>query len=402
MLQRADLFRLVAGLVADELGVQRARPIETATQLAWSEQTRLDDEASESGSLAFDSLARIDVSGRLNNFFHLHETGVEDYLLTQKTLGGLVDVIAAAQKLKAERLTFQTSGSSGLPKPCTHEIALLLEEARHLAALLPRTRRIVSLVPPHHIYGCLFTVLLPLQMGADVVDARAWGPSRLARELGDGDALIASPHLWSYLVRSLPGFASGVTGVTSTAPMPDALKADLRSRGLSRLLEVYGSSETAGIGARGFSDSHFELFPHWTRAGDSLVRSLPGGGVAEPAPLADLLEWSAERSFRVVGRRDGAVQVGGVNVFPARVAEIINSHELVAECAVRVAELGGDAARTRLKAFVVPKDLSIAHDEVLKAVEGHVAGLLQPLERPTIWQAGPALPRNDMGKLTDW
>jgi long-chain acyl-CoA synthetase len=402
MLHRADLFRLVVGLVADELGVQRARPIETATHAAWTEQTRLDDEPSEDGSLAFDSLARIDVSGRLNNFFHLHETGVEDYLLTQKTLGGLVDIIAAAQKLKAERLSFQTSGSTGTPKPCTHDISLLVQEVDHLATVLSGTRRIIALVPPHHIYGFLFTVLLPSRMQIEVIDARTWGPSRLSGDLRDGDALIATPHLWTYLVRSLPAFAAGITGVTSTAPMPDALTSELAARGLSRLLEVYGSSETAGIGARGFGDGAFALFPYWTRSGETIIRTLPDGSVAEPVTLMDRLGWSDDRHFRPVDRRDGAVQVGGVNVFPERVAEIIRAHELVADCAVRVAALGGDAARTRLKAFVVPKDPSVAHDTLLKVVEGHVAGLLQPLERPTIWQAGPTLPRNDMGKLTDW
>lgn len=402
MLQRADLFRLVVGLVADELGVQRARPIETATQLAWTEATRLDDEPSPDGALAFDSLARLDVSGRLNNFFHLHETGVEDYLLTQKTLGGLVDIIVAAQKLKAERLTFQTSGSTGSPKPCVHEIALLMQEVEHLAVLLAGTRRVVSLVPPHHIYGFLFTVLLPVRLGVEVVDARTWGPSRLMRELGDGDSLIATPHLWTYLTRSLPSLANDIIGVTSTAPMPDALKAELKARGLSRLVEVYGSSETAGIGARGFGESAFALFPYWRQSDEAIIRTLPDGTDAISVTLMDQLEWSDQRHFRPTGRRDGAVQVGGINVFPERVAEIIRSHELVAECAVRVAHLDGDAARTRLQAFVIPKDLGQAHDAFLKVIEAHAAQHLQPLERPTIWQAGATLPRNEMGKLTDW
>ena len=45
------------------------------------------------------------------------------------------------------------------------------EHARELARLVPGRRRILSAVPAHHIYGFLFSVLLPQDLGlsADAV-----------------------------------------------------------------------------------------------------------------------------------------------------------------------------------------------------------------------------------------
>jgi hypothetical protein len=67
-------------------------------------------------------------------------------------------------------------------------------------------------------------------------------------------------------------------------------------------------------------------------------------------PLQDRLEWIDGEHFVPNGRIDQAVQVGGTNVFPAYVAEVLAMHPGVAQCAVRL--MRPDEG-TRLKAFVV-------------------------------------------------
>ncbi|MET0990744.1 MAG: hypothetical protein ABWX66_00005, partial [Lacisediminihabitans sp.] len=50
----------------------------------------------------------------------------------------------------------------------------------------------------------------------------------------------------------------------------------------------------------------------------------------------DHVERTGERSLRPIGRRDGAVQVAGYNVWPERVAQVLRETEGVAEAAVRL------------------------------------------------------------------
>jgi 4-coumarate--CoA ligase (photoactive yellow protein activation family) len=186
--------------------------------------------------------------------------------------------------------------------------------------------------------------------------------------------------------------------VTSTAPCPDALAAALAAAGL-RLLQVYGSSETAGVGWRDRAATPFALLPHWTRADDpaALLRTLPDG-MTRSYPLQDRLDWTDATHFLPAGRIDAAVQVGGTNVFPAYVADVLAQHPHVREAAVRL--MRPDEGR-RLKAYVVAR--SDADVAALRAgLPAWAAQRLAPPERPVAWTFGPRLPRQASGKPADW
>jgi long-chain acyl-CoA synthetase len=408
--------RLIVSLIAEEIGRLRQREIAPVESLGWTDATLLGEKTSDDSedsnsvpdSLGLDSLGRIDVAARLNQFFHLHEVGIEDYLLIEKTIGRWNFIVGEAFKHKFDSVTFQTSGSTGMPKAARHEIANLLTEARELVGILQRPRRIISMVPPHHIYGFIFTVLLPALLQIEVVDARPLSPGKLKTLLVDGDMIVATPHLWRYLATSLTSFPDGVTGTSSTAPMPPYLADELKEKGLSRLTEIYGSTETAGIAWRNHPQAAFTLFDAWSVSEDreSIRRKIEAVKLEDLAfgpaiPFVDRIEFDGDRSLRPIGRRDGAVQVGGVNVFPERVKQLLTEHDAVLEVAVRSFSVGGDVARQRLKAFIVPK---ISSDGIAleKALRSHAAGRMSSLEQPAAYTFGEALPRNALGKLVDW
>ena len=92
------------------------------------------------------------------------------------------------------------------------------------------------------------------------------------------------------------------------------------------------------------------------------------------------------------------MQVGGTNVFPARVRSVLLAHPLVADAAVR---LMAPAEGTRLKAFIVPRDG--ADKATLPAeLERWVQQRLSAPERPRAFSFGAALPVNAQGKGCDW
>ncbi len=392
-----DIFRVVASITADEIGAIRQTTVSAPESLAWDLDTVLGEGVP--GSLGLDSLGRIDVATRVNQFFHLHETGIEDYLLTRTTLGEWSAIVVEAMRLGASGISFRTSGSTGEPRTVAHTRSTLDAEARELASVLPPHRRVVSLVPPHHIYGFIFTVLLPAAADRPVIDARAMPPGRLRAELAEDDLLIATPHLWRYLLGSLGAFPRGVNGVSSTAPMPADLAASLAGAGLASLTEVYGSSETSGIGWRRAPTDPFALFSCWEVAPDVSGLRREGGPWLQ---FPDHVAMEGARSLRPTGRRDGAVQVGGVNVFPERVRSVLREYPSVADAAVRAFAVGGDAARQRLKTFVVPKDPSADLAGLEAELRAFAAERLGAVERPTAYTFGSALPVNAMGKLQDW
>ena len=393
--ERAFVRRFVADLLAGELARSR-RSSMSLPPLPWADSTTL-------AQLGVDSLEAVEIATALARAIHLDRSGIEDALLARRTLGGWVDVAQAGLAAFDARITFLTSGSTGEPKACTHALAALEEEAAELAGIFPSRRRIVAAVPSHHIYGFIFTILLPRRLRLDaaaVVDARAASTASLAAALRPGDLLVGHPDLWRGIAASAGTISPGAFGVTSTAPCADETSAAVERAGIGALFHVYGSSETAGVAWRASWRDPYRLLRFWSRAPGAehaLVRTLPDGE-AIGAGLQDHLEWIDARLFRLGARRDAAVQVGGINVFPERVREVLLRHPGVRDAAVR---LMAPAEGTRLKAFVVPaENADLA--ELERRLRAWIEAQLAPPERPRAIRFGSAVPRSGSGKLADW
>jgi 4-coumarate--CoA ligase len=397
-----DLLRPLVSLLADDLARQRGRPPDPAEWRGWGPDTTVDEDG-----LGVDSLARLELVSRVSRVFALHRSGVEDYLLLHRRLIDWAEIaregLQRAPSHPGPALVFDSSGSTGRPSTASHALRDLLAEADAHAALLPGIRRIVSLVPPHHIYGFLFGVVGPQRRGLPLLDARGRPPGALLGELARGDLVVATPFLWELLARSGARLPAGVSGVTSTAPMPPRLWHRLHDLGLASLTEIYGATETGGLGARSEPEAPFRPLAH--------VELIPG-----PSPAfrrrrtgrrlqhQDRLAPAGRQGFRVLGRLDGAVQVGGHNVAPGRVAARLADHPAIAEAAVRLDD-GGPTAR--LKALIVPAMPEVMADgpceaAFLDGLRRWMRGRLAAPERPERLDLAPSLPRDAMGKPTDW
>jgi 4-coumarate--CoA ligase (photoactive yellow protein activation family) len=392
----ALLHRFVCDLISVELA--RLRPTELAPRpTPWDQSLHLVRD------LGLDTLELVAVATALAESLHLHESGIDDRLLTRPTIGEWVAIAREGLDVFSSAMTFRTSGSQGDPKRCTHQLSTLWQEAEELAPLFAGRQRVLSAVRSHHIYGFLFTVLLPnvLELpGASVADLRYRMPTSLPVELRADDLVIGYPDFWRTVAR-VGAVPAGVVGVTSTAHCPGELARQLSRAGLDSLVQIYGSSETAGVGVRTDHEEPYALMPFWERAEDDdevLVRRTPDGRRV-PYPLQDTLEWSDVRHFRPAGRIEQAIQVAGVNVYPDRVRRVLMEHPAVLDAAVR--RLHADDA-SRLKAFVVLRT-GFTGDEALHAdLQAWVGSRLTAPERPRAFTFGATLPRDSAGKLTDW
>jgi long-chain acyl-CoA synthetase len=390
-MRRDCLFRLVGDLIEAELAAGRPGQSLDPDRAAWTEGLRIrdgalaQDEQAGNGNLGLDSLDLILTATRVSEFFHLADWATAENLIRFKTLGAWVDVVEQTIHRKDgteewSRLTFQTSGSTGQAKRVTHTREALEGEVTFLAELLGPVERIVSLVPAHHLYGFLWTLLLPDRLGIPVLDARFLAPGVLRAALRPGDLIVAFPLRWQLLFRLLGEFPAGIQGVSSAGPMTDALWRDAAACGMHRLFDIYGSTETGGAG--------------W-RTGPGPYRVFANQPAEWTAKTMDELRWTGPDDFFVERRRDGAIKVAGHLVDLSAVERELQQHPAIGSCRVRL-----DAATGRLRALAVPE--SGGEPPPAAEILQWLAGRVLPAALPRTLDWGERLPVNALGKAADW
>jgi 4-coumarate--CoA ligase (photoactive yellow protein activation family) len=384
VLSRSAVHRIACAVTAAE--VQRLRDSSSSWRApdGWSEDVLIGEEG-----LGLDSLEQLGALGALAETFGLSDTGLGEQ--TPQTVGDWIDWIMAGHVGGDATITVRTSGSTGAARPCVHALGALLDEAAYLASRFADRKRVIAMVPANHLYGMIWTALLPSALGVPVI-ARTLGTGL---DLVAGDLVVAVPDQWQAMSRMTLRFPGDIVGVSSAGMLDGIVATDLLAAGLTQLIDVYGSSETGAIALRNAPETMYELLPRWDLAphGDHDWHLVDCSGIHTEMP--DLIERAGERSLRPIGRRDGAVKIAGLNVWPNYVAQVLRDADGVADVAVRL------HANGRLKAFIVPEAGREIND-LASHLDGFVAQKLNDHERPKSFRFGAVLPRNVMGKLEDW
>jgi 4-coumarate--CoA ligase (photoactive yellow protein activation family) len=378
------VYRIACAVTAIE--VQRLRDGSLFSMLSgeWPEDMLIGDEG-----LGLDSLEQLGALGALAETFGLDDTSLAAQ--APQKVSDWIDWTMAGYEAGGCTITVKTSGSTGAARPCVHALGTLLNEAAYLANRFADRKRVIAMVPANHLYGMIWTAFLPSALGVPVVVR----PLGTTLELVAGDLVVAVPDQWQAISRMTRRFPNDVVGVSSAGVLDDLVAKELLSAGLSRLIDVYGSSETGAIALRQVPDAMYELLPRWNlvpRSDHDWDLSDGGGTLTE---MPDLIERAEERWLRPVGRRDGAVKVAGLNVWPNHVAGVLRRADGVADVAVRLHVNG------RLKAFVVP-EAGLEASDLAFHLDRFVVQNLKDHERPKSFRFGTVLPRNAMGKLEDW
>lgn len=430
-LSRDAILRLLRTLITDDLArsditppatlpapwpesLGLGKPAPATPSAPSSPETPATPSAPSTPYLDIDSVALLSLASRVSRFFHLHESGIDDSLLMHRTLGQWADIVILGRQHAdcTGRLTFSTSGSTGTPRKVAHDPLTLDAELAAITAYLTahnlRPARIISAVPTHHLYGFIWSVLLPEHLSIPIIELSAATPGAVARILRPGDLLISHPAWLASVGCNLPTLA-GITIASSAGTLGPATANELASLAPSAILDIYGSTETGGIAIRRFPDADHELLSCWNPgpSAQQLTRIVTG----QPHDVQDELTWPAPLHLRIGRRLDGAIKVGGINVYPDHIAQVIGEHPAVADCTVRLHDAPGlEPGARRLKAFIVPSTahdsglstLAASADSLRRELETFIAARLSAAERPTRLDFGPALPRGPLGKLTDW
>lgn len=309
-----------------------------------------------------------------------------------------------------------TSGSTGAPTPIHKELSQLTGEVEALDAQFGAAlgdAEVLATVSHQHIYGLLFRVLWPLMAGRAIHAERHEYPETLARALAERPCvLLGSPAHLKRLPDHLDwqGARDQLRAVFSSGGMLEA-DASLHARSLlgQAPIEVYGSSETGGIGwrQRGLqADEGWSPLPfvHWRAGADGLlevdsVQAGPGGWQT----LSDRVEALDGERFLLRGRADRIVKIEEKRVSLDAVEAALLASGLVREA--RVLPLV-EAQRQSLAAFVVLNDAGAAllEEDGKNAMNTRLRTLLaagvETVALPRRWRYLERLPVNAQGKTT--
>jgi 4-coumarate--CoA ligase (photoactive yellow protein activation family) len=247
--------------------------------------------------------------------------------------------------------------------------------------------------------------MLPRVLNIPVKEMTPLPSAAFFRELKERDMVLAFPVFWKSFLEMCSGrfglaCPGDIHGVTSGAPCPpEIIEGLLAAPLLNGMTEIYGTTEFGAVGIRRLCRGTYRLLAHWHRvplgSREWGIARNAGSGMSLP----DTLDWRDDRSFIPLRRKDHAVQVGGTNVFPVRIADILRGHPKVNDCAVRLMR---PEEGSRLKAFVVPAKGVSFGPLLARELREWLGARLEPASMPKSISFGPGLPRTFSGKLADW
>jgi acyl-coenzyme A synthetase/AMP-(fatty) acid ligase len=185
--------------------------------------------------------------------------------------------------------------------------------------------------------------------------------------------------------------------VCATAPWSSELAQEGETRCNTRLMEIYGSTETGQVASRHTTRTPvWDLFPgvRFSGSGDgSDGARVSGGHVETPVVMSDLIEPVGDIQFLLHGRLADMINIAGKRHSLASLNHLLNGIPGVTDGVFYMPDSPPNGHVPRLVACVVAPDLDASR--LLAARREHLDRVFLP--RPLLFV--DALPRNNTGKL---
>ncbi len=298
---------------------------------------------------------------------------------------------------KNQFVYLSTSGSTGTPKLILHTQEMMNIEGKSVGRHFKNAKRLITLTPRQHLYGLSFAGFFPCVYKIPAISLPPLPVQPWKTLLQAGDVLAGFPLFWEYFLKAGNTFPAGVTAVTSTAPCPKGLFKRLKQAGAERVVELYGATDTGGIGVRYSEEEPFQINDFWEVSNDVEMPKIRRQGIEGWLPFPDKVQFVPPRGIFPLKRMDRIVQVAGVNVSLNRVEKVLQEHPAVQACRVRL--MRPDEGK-RLKAFVVLQ--ATCDEKILPQLRAYLMQHLSSHEMPRSFTFGATLPTNSMGKDSDW
>jgi len=337
-----------------------------------------------------------------------------------------------------------TSGTSGRPKGVmlTHFNLAANVKGCVMHADINAKDTLLGVLPQFHCFGLTVLTLLPLSLGASVVYSAKFIPRRIVELLRKHrpNMLVAIPSMYGSLlsVKSAKAedFSSLRLTVSGGEPLPDALFETFNKQFNLKLCEGYGLTETspathwstpqnnrrhavglalADVGTFIFderdnllpADQEGEIIlsgPNIMKGyyklqdqTDAVMVDLPpetGAYGGRGFRTGDIGKIDSDGYLYITGRKKEMLIIGGENVFPREIEEVLNRHESVKASAVVGRK---DPMRGEVAVAYVEIDEDHTFDDA--AIRNFCREYLAQFKVPKEIRMLDALPRNPTGKI---
>ncbi len=298
-----------------------------------------------------------------------------------------------------------TSGSTGTPQANRKRWRMLANSARVNgtairaalgAGLDVSEASIVATVPSQHMYGMELTVMLPLLGGVAVHEARPLFAAEIAAALAavpEPRILVSTPVHLRVLLDSAVVLPTVALIVSATAPLGQALAEQLEARLQTRLLEMFGATETMVIAARRSArESAWQLYPGVTLTPAVDCTHVDAAWFDHSQRLLDVVELLPDGRFELRGRSADLIEIAGkrasLNDLTRRLLAIDGVVDAV------VVQTGHEEDQIRRVAALV-----VAPTLTPQSIMAALAQSVDPVFMPRPLRIVPQLPRNAVGKL---
>ena len=314
----------------------------------------------------------------------------------------------------AAEMVMYTSGTTGEPKAVFKLFMQFENELFELVKVFGNdwvNRKVFSTVNHHHIYGLLFTALLPIATGLPFRRHRIdfpvelYGLSETSAVVASSPAFLKRLSVESDRPAGFKGFKYAPIIYSSGGPLPEDV-----ARKASEItgfwpMEIYGSTETGGIAYRQSKNG-----PVWTPFEVCKMSVAEDGCLnikssyileAEGFTTGDLVDLYDDGRFLLKGRSDSIVKIEEKRISLPEVENRLKQTGLVAD--VRVVPMVGkrqylaaaivlnEAGRKQFEGATKLSINNYFHDFLLQFIENTVS--------PKKWRYLEELPQNTEGKI---
>ncbi|NLY80074.1 MAG: long-chain-fatty-acid--CoA ligase [Lysinibacillus sp.] len=327
-----------------------------------------------------------------------------------------------------------TSGTTGYPKGAMLTHGNLYANAKDVGEffLFTKEDRVIATLPFYHVFGLTVVLNVPLSKGACVLIAPRFSPKGIFELALNYNATVFAgvPTMYSFLYQYTEGdpnsFSHLRLAISGGAALPIKVLENFEERFKIPIFEGYGLSEASPVtcfnpptrvrrpGSIGTSIPNVE-----NKIVDDEGKEAEIGEVGElvcrgpnvmkgyyKSPEAtrnairdgwlytgDLAKQDEEGYFYIVDRKKDLIIVGGLNVYPREVEEVLYKHLKVLEAAV--IGVPNDDYGEEVHAFISLKSSDCSVEELEDFCEKYLA----KYKIPKVFHFIDALPKNSTGKI---